>query len=170
MRASTWGGDVSINSNDTFGSHGYDLASVLLHEAGHVFGLAGSPDPNSPLYSQYTGAQQLTSNDIANLQALYGTRSLDPHEGSNGNDSMSSATQIQFPGQYTGTTPLVTFGDISTNKDVDFYALRPPSNYNGPITFQLDSAGISLLTTKLTVMDQNGNVIAHWRRVISVTA
>ena len=98
MRASTWGGDVLINSNDTFGSHGYDLASVLLHEAGHVFGLAGSPDPNSPLYSQYTGAQQLTSNDIANLEALSRTRSLDPYEGSNGNDTISTATQVHQRG------------------------------------------------------------------------
>jgi Matrixin len=159
MLSSTWGGDVLINSNDAFGSHGFDLTSVLLHEAGHVFGLPDSTDPNSPLYRLYSGAQQLTSNDIADLQALYGVRSLDPHESSNGNDTMSSATQIQFPGAYTGTTPLVTFGDISTNKDVDFYSLRTPSNYNGPITFQLSSAGISLLTTKLTVMDQNGNVL-----------
>ena len=159
LRASTWGGDVLINSNDAFGSRGFDLTSVLLHEAGHVFGLPDSTDPNSPLYDLYSGAQQLTSNDIANLQALYGVRSLDPHEGSNGNDTMSSATQVQFPGGFTGTTPLVTFGDISTNKDVDVYAVRPPSNYNGPITFQLESAGISLLTTKLTVMDQNGNVV-----------
>jgi hypothetical protein len=155
--SSTWGGDVLINSNDSFGSHGLDLYSVVLHEAGHVFGLPDSTDPNSPMYSQYGGASQLTANDIAALQALYGARALDPHEGSNGNDTMSTATQIQFPGGYTGTTPLVVYGDIGSNKDVDFYAVKPPSNYNGPITFRLQSAGISLLTTKLTVMDSNGN-------------
>jgi hypothetical protein len=42
---------------------------------------------------------------------------------------------------------------------VDFYAVKPPSNYNGPITFRLQSAGISLLTPHLTVLDANGNVL-----------
>ena len=75
---------------------------------------------------QYTDNQQLTSHDIATLQALYGTRSLDPHEGSSGNDTIGTATQIQPPGSYTGATPLVVYGDIGSNKDVDFYAAQAP--------------------------------------------
>ena len=75
--------------------------------------------------------------------------------------SIATATQVQFPGSYTGTTPLVAYGDISTNKDVDVFAVKPPSNYNGPITFRLQSTGISLLTTKLTVMDSKGNSLGQ---------
>jgi hypothetical protein len=160
--SSTWTGDVLINSNEQFGGQGADLYSVLLHEAGHVFGLGDSTDPNSPLYDQYQDNQQLTAGDISALQALYGTRSLDPHEGSSGNNTISTATQIQFPGGYTGTTPLVVYGDIGSNKDVDVFQVKPPtSNYNGPITFRLQSTGISLLTTKLTVMDSKGNVLGQ---------
>jgi Matrixin len=157
--SSSWTGDVLINTTADFGNGGLNLEAVLLHEAGHVFGLGDNTDRSSPLFGQYQDNQQLTSNDISALQALYGVRSLDPHEGSGGNDTISTATQIQFPGGYTGKTPLVVFGDIGSNKDVDVYAIRPPNNYNGPVTFQLQSAGISLLTTKLTVMDAQGNVV-----------
>jgi hypothetical protein len=159
--SSSWGGDVLLNSNETFGSGGLDLYSVVLHEAGHVFGLGDSTDPASPLYDQYQDNQQLTPGDISALQALYGARSMDPHEGSNGNDTINNATQIQYPGSYTGSTPLVAYGDIGSNQDVDVFSVRPPSNYNGPVTFQLQSAGISLLTTKLTVMDAKGNVLGQ---------
>jgi hypothetical protein len=159
--SSTWTGDVLLNSNENFGSHGLDLTSVMLHEAGHVFGLGDSTDPESPLYDQYSDNQQLTAGDINALQALYGARSLDPHEGSNGNDTISTATQVQFPGSYTGTTPLVVYGDVGSNKDVDVFAVKPPSNYNGPVTFRLQSTGISLLTTKLTVMDSQGNTLGQ---------
>ena len=90
-----------------------DLVSVLLHEAGHVFGIGDGTDPNSPMYSQYTGNTKLTSADVAALQALYGTRAPDPHEGSGGNDTIATATTIQPPGGWTGATPLVAYGDVS---------------------------------------------------------
>src|SRR5262249_4941019 len=153
-------GDVLINSSDNFGdgSNSLNLFSVLLHEAGHVFGIPDSTDPNSPMYSNYDSATKLTSGDIAALQALYGTRGPDAHEGSNGNDTMGTATTIQPPGSYTGATPLIAYGDISTNKDVDFFAFRTPSNYRGAVTIRLQSAGLSLLSPHLQVLDAKGNV------------
>jgi hypothetical protein len=157
--SSTWTGDVLINSRDAFGGKSLDLTSVLLHEAGHVLGLGDSTDPNSPMYSRYTGTETLTPQDVSNLQAIYGVRAPDSHEGSSGNNTIDKATQVQPPGSYTGATPLVVYGDVTTNSDVDFYAIKPPSNYNGPITFRLQSAGISLLAPHLTVLDAKGNVL-----------
>jgi hypothetical protein len=82
-------GDVLINSNDSFdGKSSVNLFNVSLHEAGHVVGIGDSTDPNSPMYSNYSGDSKLTSNDIAALQALYGSRAIDPHEGSNGNNTI----------------------------------------------------------------------------------
>lgn len=157
----TWGGDVLVNSNETFGNHALDLFAVMLHEAGHVFGIGDSNDPKSPMDSSYHDIRQLTAADITALQSLYGVRSPDSHEGSSNNDTMSRATQVPFPGSYTGATPLVEYGDITTNQDVDYYAVRPPSNYTGPITFLLQSSGISLLTTHLTVLDARGNILGQ---------
>ena len=158
--SSTLTGDVFMNTSDKFGPKSLDVYSVLLHEAGHVFGIDDGTDPKSPMYPRYLGNTKLTQSDILTLQSLYGTRALDPHEGSNGNSSIATATTIQAPGSYTGTTPLIIYGDISSNKDADVYAFRAPSGYNGSATIRVQSAGISLLAPHLTVVDAKGRVVA----------
>ena len=66
-------------------------------------------------------------------------------------------------GQAVGAgSELVAFGDITTNKDVDMFAIRPPSGYYGPLTFRLQSAGLSLLAPHLSVLDAKGNVVWRW--------
>jgi hypothetical protein len=157
----TWSGDVLLNTSDVFDPQHLDLSAVMLHEAGHVFGLDDGTDPNSPMFSNYRDNTRLTSADVAALRSLYGARGPDAYEGSSGNDSMSKATTIPFPSNYTGATPLAVFGDVSSNNDVDYYAVKPPSGYRGPITFRLQSAGISLLAPSLTVLDAKGNVLGQ---------
>jgi Matrixin len=156
--SSTMSGDVLINTADDFSK--LDLYSVLLHEAGHVLGIGDSTDPNSPMYSQYRDNTKLTSADLSALRSLYGNRAPDSHEGSNGNDTIGTATTIQAPGGWTGATPLVAYGDITTNKDVDVFAVRPPSGYRGPLTVRLQSAGISLLAPHVSILDAKGHVLA----------
>jgi hypothetical protein len=157
---STLTGDVLINTSDKFDNKTMDVFSVLLHEAGHVFGLPDGTDPNSPMYATYLHNMTLTSGDIANLQALYGAPAPDLNEGSGGNDSVSKATTMQPPGGYNGATPLVAYGDITSNKDIDFFSFRPPSGYTNSITIRLQSTGISLLATRLSLVDSKGNVLS----------
>ena len=48
---------------------------VILHEIGHALGLADNDDPTSVMYYEATGTNNsLAINDVAGIQALYGSR------------------------------------------------------------------------------------------------
>src|SRR5262249_3673532 len=98
--AGTWAGDVKLNTRYNFGINGsgkYDLFTVLLHEAGHVFGFGDSTDPTSVMYEDYTGPRTgLSAGDIASLQGLYGARSPDDFEGTTGNSTLGTATPLNL--------------------------------------------------------------------------
>ncbi len=155
----TWSGDLLFNS-ESLAADSSHLFEIALHEAGHILGLKDSADPNSAMFSNLSGHNKLSQSDIDDLRSLYGTRSLDAFEGSSGNASISKAASVPIPGGYQGQTPLVLFGDLGDAKDVDFYSVRPLSGYKGPMTVRLQSAGISLLGAKLSVLDAKGKVLA----------
>ena len=69
-------GDMHFNNAEAWkvGS-GIDLFSVALHEAGHALGLGHSDNPEAVMYPYYKQATGLTSDDIAAIQALYGSPS-----------------------------------------------------------------------------------------------
>jgi hypothetical protein len=155
----TWTGDMFFNSQAI---NNQNLDAVALHEAGHALGLDESSDPNSPMYGTLDYQTQLTSQDIANIQALYGQRTPDQNELQRANDSLSNATVINFPsGNYQSDTPLVAFGDVTTTSDVDYFVVKPASNYSGPMSFQLHTAGLSLLNPKLSIYDQSGHLLGQ---------
>ncbi|MFO0954121.1 MAG: matrixin family metalloprotease [Isosphaeraceae bacterium] len=156
----TMTGDVLINSTDNFNSGKLDLFAVVLHEAGHVFGLPGNADVKSVMYENYQATVKLSPGDLAALQALYGTRAPDANEGSGGNNATNKATSLQPAGGNTGATPLAAFGDVTTNSDVDFYAFKAPNGYGGAVTVRVQSAGVSLLAPKVTLLDAKGKTLA----------
>ena len=50
----------------------YDVESVMLHEFGHLAGLAHSPDPNAVMFAVYTGVKRvLTAAETDGLAFLY---------------------------------------------------------------------------------------------------
>ena len=66
----TWSGDVLLNGAYQFGSNGtapYDLYTIALHEAGHVFGLEDTAvGADSAMYQNYIGPRTgLSAQDIA---------------------------------------------------------------------------------------------------------
>lgn len=161
--AGSWSGDVVLNT-DAVWSDAAKVFQVALHEAGHSFGLAHSTDPASPMFTHagaLTGGP--TGDDIAQLQALYGVRRPDAFEGSNGNDSISRAARIphaELADGFNGTTPLAVYGDINNATDNDVFLLPVLTGYHGPLTFQLWTSGISLLQARISLLDENGVVLA----------
>jgi Bacterial Ig domain/Dockerin type I domain len=153
----TWLADVLFNTQ--FGYQSADeILAVAMHEAGNVFGLDDSADPNSPLV---TGGQPTvktpTAADVAALQALYGTRLPDANEalgGNSDNDSFTTAAKLDLwdaPGGDGGTAPTIVYGDIGSASDADYFYIDTPGDYFGPVTFTLRSSGISLLQPDLTI-------------------
>jgi hypothetical protein len=73
--AGTLAGDVFVNTTYRFKDTPYDLYSVMLHEAGHAFGLDHSTDPNSPMFPRFNNTKTaLTAGDIRAIRTLYGPR------------------------------------------------------------------------------------------------
>jgi hypothetical protein len=160
--AGTFAGDVFVNTTYRFKDTPYDLYSVMLHEAGHALGLGHSADPNSPMYPRFNNTKTaLTAGDIAAIRTLYGPRLNDRFEGATGNNTTATASAIPVPAGYTGTTPLVAFGDIKTTGDADvfwFDTVPRGGEDDENITVRVQSAGLSLLGARVTVyyLDADG--------------
>ena len=168
----TWSGELIFNTDKGFNLTGagglYDVFTVALHEAGHIFGLPHSPYTSSALYEDYTTARTgLSSTDITNIKALYGAREADRFEGLLGNNTLATATTISFVGnvlQLTGLdgtlglAPYVVAGDLSKSTDVDVYRVLAV----GPSQFMvsLRTSGISSLKARLTLYNALGQQIA----------
>jgi Matrixin len=163
--AGTWAGDVVFNTDKAFGPGAANVFAVALHEAGHVFGLDHNPSRTSAMYSHLgTGPARLSLGDVTNLRSLYGARAADKYEkGLYGNNYLSTATRLDVladDGEFDGDTPLAVYGDLRTARDVDTFALVLNNGYTGPATFRLQTAGVSLLNPKLTILDSAGRVVA----------
>src|SRR5262245_10743659 len=154
--AGTRSGDILFNSAANLNIGGgllqYDLYSVALQEAGHALSIGNSLDVNSPMIEIYQGVRTgLTAGDIANLRALYGQRLADQYEGTAGNSTIAAATKMKDP---------AVQADITANGDVDVYEYKMPGYAGTNVTVRVQTAGVSLLTPKLTVYDANGNLVA----------
>jgi Matrixin len=155
LLAGTRAGDIILNSSDFGSASGglYDLFTVVLHEAGHSFGLPDqSTDPTSVMYAQYTGVRTgLSPADITQIQSLYGgPRTPDIWEGATGNNTLATAATI--------TTPNIA-ADITVPGETDFFKFVVPSYFSYSITVEVQTSGISLLTPSLTVYNGMQQVI-----------
>ena len=72
-------GDMHLNMDEAWHSgSNIDIYTVALHEAGHALGLGHSDQPGAIMYPYYRLGAQLSSSDIAGIQAIYGSVSPAP--------------------------------------------------------------------------------------------
>ncbi|MCY2968170.1 MAG: matrixin family metalloprotease [Planctomycetota bacterium] len=169
--AGTWSGEIVFNIDTPLSSLN-DVASVALHEAGHVLGLKGNSTAGSMMNESWQPGQLLTpsSTDLAKLVSLYGTRDLDVNEAFGSYDGYWTATDVDRPDSFTGTTPLVTWGDINVSSDIDWYRVRSPQGYNGTVKIELRTAGISTLAGQISVYNSSGDLLGSGANSVSFQA
>ncbi len=158
MLSGTWAGDILFNSEAKF-ADANAIFTVALHEAGHVLGLGHSDNPLSVMHPT-TQNSTLHTTDILAIQDLYGVRALDQYDqGNDRNDTMGDGVRIRNTGSVDGRIPLVVFGDIEGAADVDYFYLRPQSDYTGAVTFRVVSSAISTLNPTMQLFDENGTLL-----------
>ena len=150
----TWSGDLLLNSAYQFGSNGqapYDLYTIALHEAGHVFGLEDTAvSTDSAMYENYIGPRTgLSAQDIADVQSLYGVRAPDWFNRIYANNSFSTAAPI-------GNDPsqLAFEADITQIGEAEYYKITTPATaLLGTWTVKVQTSGLSLLVPSVSVYD-----------------
>jgi hypothetical protein len=92
-------GDMHLDADEIWNvGADTDIFSVALHEAGHALGLAHSDNPNSVMYPYYHRVTGLKADDIAGIQALYGSGS-----GGSGSSGSGSGTGGADSGSGSGS-------------------------------------------------------------------
>jgi hypothetical protein len=166
--AGTWSGDVLLNSEVSWylgnstsqqppAGSGYELRTVLLHEAGNSLGLEDRTEAGYVMSAQYTNPRwSLTSGDISAIRAIYGARQ-DIYE-SVPNESAAAATPIVLTAAESVAGRAVRSGSLNTAADRDFYSfVMPAGKTSASVTVW--ASGISLVESRLTVRKSKGGVL-----------
>jgi predicted Zn-dependent protease len=148
-------GDMNFNTNETFNTNGsnYDLQTVALHEFGHALGLGHSTYSTAAMWGYYTTKKQtLSSDDIAGIQAIYGTRPADAYNtnSATANTSFATAASLTSLLDPVALTAVVDNLDITSTSQAEYFTVTVPSGSNA-LTWTVQSAGLSMFTPAVTV-------------------
>jgi hypothetical protein len=167
-------GEIILNSNKTFSTDGaagtYDLRTVLLQELGHALGMGNSSNSASVMFEQYQGKRfGLHETDVSALQQLYGTRRNDQFDKGNTATNAFQLGYIATAGEAnssrfnTNTLPLVIEPNMMTGDRKDTYRFvyeAPGATATGTPQVALRTTGMSMLLTKLSILDDAGEELA----------
>jgi len=147
----TLAGDIVVNDNAAwYINNDYDLQTVAIHEIGHALGLDHSSLSTSDMYAYYTGMKQtLSSDDIAGIQAVWGSRKQDAYDADSPNNTSSTSTDISSLLNPTTAQAAIGSLDITSSTDADWYVVTAPANTTGTLTVTMQSSNLSSLSPKV---------------------
>lgn len=137
----------------TASSTTYNLYAVALHEIGHALGLDHEDDYATLMNAYYTGdINDLTNDEIAGIQALYGTGGQAPVQ-----PPVAPADDYAASTSTTGTVAVggsVT-GTIGSANDVDWFRVTLTAG----VTYRIDLRGTTLADPLLGLRNSSGTRI-----------
>ncbi len=145
-------GDMVFNTNQMWGiNNNYDIETVAIHEFGHALGMDHSATTTADLYAYYNADKQaLTSDDIAGIQSIYGTRRADAFDAGTGNQALASASNISS--YLNGSTQETLTGlDINSGADLDWYTVTAPAGSTTNLTVTVQSSNLSSLAPQVSL-------------------
>jgi hypothetical protein len=150
-------GDILFNSTVNWQiNSNYDLMTVAAHEIGHSLGLGESSVSTAVMYGTYNGIKQaLTSDDIAGIQSIYGTRQFDQfNTGGQRDNTYLNATNIN---SYIGTNAQIAIPglDITTGGDSEWFYVNVPSSTTGTMNVTVQSSNLSSLSPKFQIYNSS---------------
>jgi hypothetical protein len=153
--AGTRSGDIVFNSSLTWGiggQTGNDIYTAALHEIGNALGLSENADPTSAMCQTYQGPRGgLSQSDVSAIQALYGAPAPDAYQGTTGNATFATAAVMKLP---------EIAADISAPSSAEYFRFTIPSYADRTVTVTVQTAGLSLVTPRLSVYTASGQMIS----------
>lgn len=169
----TTAGDITLDTSTVWNiGLTYDLNTVAAHEAGHSVGLDHSVLPTAVMFPNYLGLKlNLSADDIAGVQSIYGSRPEDSFDACSSNDVKGDATAIT---SYIDGNKQITLTnlDLTNSSDVDWYKINTPNGNSGTMVVKVQSTGLSLLAPKVTLFKgstQKGSANGSYHSTISDT-
>jgi hypothetical protein len=154
-------GDIILNSNISWQiNSNYDLMTVVAHEFGHALGLGESSVSTAVMYGTYNGIKQaLTSDDIAGLQSIYGTRQFDQFN-SGGQHNSTFATAANINSYFASNAQIaIPSLDITMAGRAEWFYVNVPSTTKGVMTVTVQSSNLSSLAPSLQVYNASLSLV-----------
>ncbi len=135
-------GDMHLDADEPWSAGAsVDLYSVALHEAGHALGLGHSDRPGAVMYPYYKLSTGLTDDDIAGIQALYGS-----------NVAPTPAPPAPTPTPAPAPTPTPAPPPVPTPTP----APTPAGGDTTAPSLQIQSPGFTIISTSASAITVSG--------------